>query len=190
LRYRSCGRRDEARIPDDERRLKILSLSQTRLPDVITLAPGLVLTKFITESSYAAFGYGDCRVLSFYCYSGPGTTPRPHPINCQRNAAKAFRCVYAAETPIIEREGVNIDSAKFKDFVGEYEIAPDLFGVVALEGNKLTLFSKGWRKPFELVPLSENKFFVRSLRRRQSPSFAMRMARSLTTPASRPGSQQ
>ncbi len=68
---------------------------------------------------------------------------------------------HSSETPIIERQGVNVDPALFKDYVGDYELAPGMVGIVSLEGGKLTLFSKGWSKPFELVPLSENKFFVR-----------------------------
>jgi ketosteroid isomerase-like protein len=69
--------------------------------------------------------------------------------------------VHSSETPIVERRGIAVDPAKFKDYIGEYQLAPGLVGVVALEGDKLTLFSKGWSKPFELLPLSENKFFVR-----------------------------
>lgn len=69
--------------------------------------------------------------------------------------------VHSSETPIIERRGVAVDPAKLKDYIGEYELAPGLVGIVALDGDKLTLFSKGWSKPFELVPLSENKFFVK-----------------------------
>jgi hypothetical protein len=71
----------------------------------------------------------------------------------------------------------------------EYEIAPGLIGIVSLEGNNLTLFSKGRRKPFERFRFPKTSFSFGNLRRRKSPSFATRMARSLTTSASRPGNQ-
>jgi hypothetical protein len=78
-----------------------------------------------------------------------------------RNLANRWVLIHSSETPIIERTGIEVDPAKFKDYVGEYELAPGLVGIVGLDGSKLTLFSKGWRKPYELVPLSETKFFVR-----------------------------
>jgi ketosteroid isomerase-like protein len=78
-----------------------------------------------------------------------------------RNSPDHWVLVYSTETPVVERKGVDIDPAKFRDYVGEYELAPGLIGIVSLEGGKLTLFSKGWKKPYELVPLSESRFFVR-----------------------------
>ncbi len=69
--------------------------------------------------------------------------------------------VHSAETPIMERVGAKVSTARFKDYVGEYEMAPGLVGIVAWDGKTLTLFSKGWKQPYELVPLTENRFFVR-----------------------------
>jgi ketosteroid isomerase-like protein len=73
----------------------------------------------------------------------------------------SWMLVHSAETPIVERTGIKVDPATFKDYIGDYQIAPGLVGTVYIENGKLLLNSKGWRKPYELVPLSATTFFVR-----------------------------
>jgi ketosteroid isomerase-like protein len=69
--------------------------------------------------------------------------------------------VHSTETPILERTGIKLDPALFQDYLGDYEVAPTIIGTVYREGDKLMLTSKGWRRPYELVPISDTTFFVR-----------------------------
>jgi len=78
-----------------------------------------------------------------------------------RKVDSQWLMVHSVETPIVERSGAKVSTDKFNDYVGEYEMAPGMVGIVAWDGKTLTLFSKGWKQPYELVPLTENRFFVR-----------------------------
>jgi ketosteroid isomerase-like protein len=69
--------------------------------------------------------------------------------------------VQSTETPIVERTGIQLDPALFQDYLGDYEVAPNIIGTVYREGDELLLTSKGWRRPYELVPISDTTFFVR-----------------------------
>jgi ketosteroid isomerase-like protein len=68
--------------------------------------------------------------------------------------------ILSTETPIPQRQAIKVDPAIYGDYVGEYQMAPELVGTVSREGNKLFLKGTGWKQGYELVPFEKDKFFV------------------------------
>lgn len=72
-----------------------------------------------------------------------------------------WQMVFSAETPIPVRTAASINTRVYADYVGEYQVAPNVIGTVSVEDGKLMLKGTGWQQARELVPLSETTFFVR-----------------------------
>lgn len=59
-----------------------------------------------------------------------------------------------------ERKAVSINQKSLDKYVGQYELAPNVFYVVTRNGNKL-MGQRTGRGQEELLPLNENTFFVK-----------------------------
>jgi D-alanyl-D-alanine-carboxypeptidase/D-alanyl-D-alanine-endopeptidase len=78
-----------------------------------------------------------------------------------KRGARGWQMILSAETPIPQRQAIKIDPAVYDDFVGDYQVAPNVIGTVTRDGDKLVLKGTGWKKAYELLPLAKDTFFVR-----------------------------
>jgi hypothetical protein len=78
-----------------------------------------------------------------------------------QRAPKGWQMVASAETPVPQRTAIKIDPKLLDDYLGEYQVAPNLIGTVFRQGDKLMLIGTGWKQPYELVPLAKDSFFVK-----------------------------
>ncbi len=74
-----------------------------------------------------------------------------------------WQLMFSAETPIVEKTAVAIDRGIYADYVGEYQMSPELIGRVYLDGERLMLIGTGWKRAYELLPLGGDTFFVKEM---------------------------
>lgn len=75
--------------------------------------------------------------------------------------ARGWQMILSSETPIPQRQEIKLDPALYEDFVGDYQVAPNVIGTVTREDDRLMLKGTGWKNAYELLPLSKDTFFVR-----------------------------
>ena len=66
------------------------------------------------------------------------------------------------DPPPVERKSVDLDPALFKDYAGEYELAPDFTITVSLEGERLMIQPTGQSKD-QIFPESETLFILKAV---------------------------
>jgi hypothetical protein len=63
----------------------------------------------------------------------------------------------------LEKKPVPVDRRIYSEYLGDYQMAPELVGKVYLDGEKLMLIGTGWKQAYELLPLGQDTFFVKEM---------------------------
>ncbi len=80
-----------------------------------------------------------------------------------KRQGNSWQLIFSAETPIPLPALIQVDAKLYDDYVGEYQIAPQLVGTVYRQGEKLMLIGTGWKQPYELLPVAPDTFVVKGM---------------------------
>ena len=76
---------------------------------------------------------------------------------------ESWQMIFSAETPIPLPVLITLDSMLYDDYVGEYQLAPQVIGTIYRDGDKLMLVGTGWKQPYELLPIASDTFIVKGM---------------------------
>jgi ketosteroid isomerase-like protein len=128
----------------------------------------LGLTNKTESSELKVHDYGDTAVLTYrqdsqLTISENTTRSATRYTEVYKRASAAWQLIFSAETPIPLPAVIKIDPKIYDDYVGEYEISPQLIGTVYRQGDKLMLNGTGWKQPYELLPIAADTFVVKGM---------------------------
>lgn len=131
-------------------------------------AVGTAVKSAVTLSETEAHDHGDTAVLTYREdlsteIGNNKVASATRYSEVYKRSGDGWQLIFSAETPILERVAVKVNTTIYDDYVGEYEIAPQLIGTVYREGEKLMLIGTGWKQPYELVPVAADCFVVKGM---------------------------
>ena len=122
----------------------------------------------VTVSEVEVFPSGDSATLIYredmkVDVGGQAITSATRFTEFYRLNGNGWQLIFSAETPIVRKTAVPVDMKMYSEYVGEYQMAPELVGKVYLDGEQLMLIGTGWKQAYELLPLGHDTFFVKEM---------------------------
>jgi hypothetical protein len=116
----------------------------------------------------AVHAYGDSAVLTYredlsVTIGGKTSKSATRYTETYKRFGESWQMIFSAETPIPLPVLITLDSKLYDDYVGEYQLAPQLIGTIYREGDRLMLLGTGWKQPYELLPVASDTFVVKGM---------------------------